>query len=54
MRFCAKTGNGHQMPLADNGYSLSGGRKPLRDALDMPDLVAMRFNRKRRLAPTFF
>ena len=44
MRWSRLTGSGCQNALAHDGYSLSGGRKPLRDALDMPALVAMRFN----------
>ena len=44
MRWSRLTGSGHQNALAHDGYSLSGGRKPLRDALYMPALVAMRFN----------
>jgi len=44
MRWSRLTGSGCQNALAHDGYSLSGGRKPLRDALYMPALVAMRFN----------
>ena len=44
MRWSRLTGYGCQNALDQDGYSLSGGRKPLRDALYMPALVAMRFN----------
>ena len=44
MRWSRPTGSGHQNALDQDGYSLGGGRKPLRDALYMPALVAMRFN----------
>ena len=48
MRWSRLTGSGCQNALAHDGYSLSGGRKPLRDALYMPALVAMRFNPDRK------